>query len=102
MAQHSAMACRRGPAAAGCRLIEQRQVDGVAHGAIPEIARVQPVAAIVHRQHLGRTLGVAQRLVEIDDTIQDTVVADPIVDRDAMPLAHRVPGSTTGMTAFVP
>ena len=40
MAQHRVMACRRGPPAAGSRLIEQRQVDGIAHRAIPEIARV--------------------------------------------------------------
>ena len=46
-------------ASCGYRLIEQRQVDGVAHLAITEIARVQPVAAIVQRQHLGQTLGVA-------------------------------------------
>ena len=38
-------------------------------------------------------LGVAQRLVEIDAAVQDAAVADPIVKRDAMPLAHRVPGA---------
>src|SRR5262245_3396651 len=47
MAQHRAIACRRGPPAAGYRLIEQRQVDCIAHLAITEIARVKPVAAIV-------------------------------------------------------
>ena len=54
---------------------------------------MQAVAAIVDRQHLGRTLGVAQRLVEIDDAVQDTACTDPRVDRDAMPLTHRVPGT---------
>src|SRR5206468_4483297 len=85
------IACPRGPPATGYRLVEQRQVDGVAHRAITEIARVKPVAAIVDRQHLGRTLGVAQRLVEIDDAIEGAAGADPLVDRDTMPLAHRVP-----------
>ena len=66
--------------AVGDRLIKQHQVDGVAHLAIPEIARVQPVTAIVDRQHLGRTRGVAQRLIEIDDAIQGT--ADYVVTRD--------------------
>src|SRR5215813_4542853 len=93
MAQHSAIACRRGPPTAGYRLIEQCQVDCVAHLAIPKIARVKPVAAIVDWQHLGQTLGVTQRLVEIDDAVQGAAFADPIVDRDAMPLAHRVPGT---------
>src|SRR5437763_10997720 len=38
------MACRREPPTAYARLLEQRQVDSVAHCAIPEIARVQLVA----------------------------------------------------------
>ena len=37
---------------------------------------MQPVAAIVDWQHLGRMLGVAQRLVEIDDAVQDAAFAD--------------------------
>src|SRR2546428_12720435 len=79
--------------ATGYRVIDQRQVDGVTHLAIPEITRVQPVATIVDRQHLGRTLGVAQCLVEIDDAVQGAAGADPLVDRDGVPLTHGGPGA---------
>ena len=37
--------------------IEQREVDRVAHLAVPAVARVQPIAAIVDRPHLCRDLG---------------------------------------------
>ena len=72
--------------------IEQRQVDGVAHLAIPEIAQVQPVAAIVDWQHLGRMLGVAQRLVEIDDAVKTAAGADQLLTATRCP-SHRVPGA---------
>ena len=54
---------------------------------------MKAVAAIIYRLHLGRTLGIAQRLVKIDDAVQGAAFADPFVERDAMPLAYRVPGA---------
>ena len=53
---------------------------------------MQPVAAIVARQHLCRMFGVAQRLVEIGDPVEGGAVADPAVDRHTDLLALRVPG----------
>src|SRR5436190_14827954 len=72
-------------------LVEQRQVDRVAQLAVAAIARMQPVAAIVDRAHLGRDLGIAQRRIEIGDAVERAAVADPLIDGDAMPLARRVP-----------
>src|SRR4030095_12888924 len=41
------------------RLLEQREIDRVAHRAVAQIARVEVVAAIVDRQHPGRMIGIA-------------------------------------------
>src|SRR5579885_3244926 len=60
-------------------LIEQRQVDRVAHRAIAAVARVQPVAAIELGPHLGRDFRVAQRRVEIADAVEDAALANPPV-----------------------
>lgn len=51
-------------------VIEQREVDRVAHLAIAAVAWVQAVATIVDRSHLGRDLGFAQRGIEIGDTVE--------------------------------
>ena len=71
--------------------IEQREVDRVAHLAVPAVARVQPIAAIVDRPHLCRDLGVAKRSIEVGDAIESAGLADPFVDRNTVLLARRVP-----------
>src|SRR5467141_3535456 len=58
--------------------VEQRQIDGVAHRAVTQVARVEVVATIVDRQHPGRMLGIAQGLVEIDDRVEDVGLAQPL------------------------
>src|SRR5579871_2728988 len=73
-------------------LVEQREVDRVAHLAIAAVARVQSIAAIVDTAHLGRDLGVAQRGVEIGDAVEGAAVADPGIDRDPVLFPRRVPG----------
>src|SRR5437879_128128 len=75
------------------RLVEQRQVDRVAHRVVAEIARVKVVAAVVDRQHAGRMVRIAQGLVEVDDRVEGAAVADPGVDRLALGLALRGPGA---------
>src|SRR5271170_6074482 len=71
--------------------IEQREVDRVAHLAVPAVARVQPIAAIVDRPHLCRDLEVAKRSIEVGDAIESAGLADPSVDGNAVLLARRVP-----------
>src|SRR5213594_2241944 len=73
--------------------VEQRELDGVAHRAVTQVARVKVVAAIVDRQHPGRMVGIAQRPVEIDDRVEGVGLAQPLVDRLAHRLALRVPGA---------
>src|SRR5215470_16852332 len=73
-------------------LLEQRQIDRVAHRVVAEIARVEMVAAVVDRQHPGRMRYVAQGFVEVDDRIECSAVADPGVDRLALGFALRSPG----------
>src|SRR3954452_4338197 len=82
----------RATSSAPYRSIEPCQVDRVAHLAVAAVARVEAVAAIVRGAHLGRDLGVAQRGVEIGDRIERTAGAYPLVDRDAVLFAGRVPG----------
>jgi hypothetical protein len=53
---------------------------------------VEVVAAVVGRQHPRRMGGIAQRLVEVDDRIEGTAVADPGVDRLAPGFALGSPG----------
>src|SRR5665213_2286261 len=81
-------------------LIEQREVDRVAHCSVAEIARVQMVAAIVFGQHAQFVLGVAQRRVEIDDRVERAAFAQPGIDLLAHRLAPRVPGA--GEEGLVP
>jgi hypothetical protein len=50
--------------------IEQREVDRVAHLAVPAVAGVQPIAAIVDRPHLCRDLAVEKRSIEVGDAIE--------------------------------
>src|SRR2546421_8833935 len=76
--------------------VEQRQVDGVAHRAIAQVARVKVVAAIVDRQHPGRMVAIAQGLVEIDDRVEDVGLAQPLIDLLADRLALRIPGAGQG------
>ena len=68
--------------------IEQREVDRVAHLAVPAVARVQPIAAIVDRPHLCGDLGVAKRSIEVGDAIESAGLADPFVDGNAVLLAR--------------
>src|SRR5713226_6897268 len=74
-------------------LLEQREIDRVAHRAVAQVARVKVVAAIVDRQHPGRMVGIAQRLVEIDDRVEGVGLAQPLVDLLADCLALGVPGA---------
>src|SRR6267378_996108 len=60
--------------------VEQREIDRVAHRAVPQVARVQVVVAIVDRQHPGRMVGIAQRLVEIDDRVEGVGLAHPLIN----------------------
>src|SRR5215469_1080824 len=71
--------------------IEQREVDRVAHLAVPAVAGVQPIAAIVDRPHLYRDLGGAKRSIENGDAIESAGLADRFVDCNAVLLARRVP-----------
>src|SRR5262249_61790092 len=73
--------------------LEQRQVDRVAHRTIAQIARVEMVAAVVDRQHLGRMVGIAQRPVEVGDPVEALALPQPVIDRLAHGLAPRVPGA---------
>jgi hypothetical protein len=57
--------------------IEQREVDRVAHLAVPAVAGVEPIAAIVDRPHLCRDLGVAKRSIEVGDAVESAGLADP-------------------------
>src|SRR3989442_7861060 len=51
-------------------LVEQRQLDGVSHRSVAQVARVEVVAAIVDWQHPGPMVGVAPRPVGIDDRLR--------------------------------
>src|SRR3989441_11432459 len=73
--------------------VEQRELDGVAHRAVTQVARVEVVAAIVDRQHPGRMVGIAQGLVEIDDRVEGVRLAQPLIDLLADRLALRIPGA---------
>src|SRR5256885_15371855 len=73
--------------------VEQREIDGVAHRAVAQVARVKVVAAIVDRQHPGRMVRIAQGLVEIDDRVEGVALAQPLVDLLADRLALRIPGA---------
>src|SRR5437016_1803491 len=73
--------------------VEQRELDGVAHRAVPQVARVKVVATIVDRQHPGRMVGIAQGLVEIDDGVEGVGLAQPLIDLLADRLALRIPGA---------
>src|SRR3989441_9651140 len=69
--------------------VEQRELDGVAHRAVTQVARVKGVAAIVDRQHPGRMVGIAQGLVEIDDPVEGGGLCRPLIDLLADRLALR-------------
>src|SRR5438552_13568610 len=73
--------------------VERREIDGVAHRAVAQVARVKVVAAIVDRQHPGRMVRIAQGLVEIDDRVEGVALAQPLVDLLADRLALRIPGA---------
>src|SRR5436309_2448632 len=73
--------------------VEQRELDGVAHRAVTQVARVKVVAAIVDRQHPGRMVGIAEGLLEIDDRVEGAGLAQPLIDLLADRLALRIPGA---------
>src|SRR5262249_45702187 len=73
--------------------VKQRKIDRVSHRAVAQVARVKVVAAIVHRQHPGRMVGIAQRPVEIDDGVEGVGLAQPLVDLLADRLALWIPGA---------
>lgn len=75
------------------RLVKQRQVNHVAHDAIAEVARMQPVAAIVFRQHLCWILGIPQVGIEIDHAVKGAAGTDPVIECETVLFAARVPGS---------
>src|SRR3989441_9580422 len=73
--------------------VEQREIDGVAHRAVPQVARVKVVATIVDRQHPGRMVGIAQGVVEIDDRVEGAGLAQPLIALLADRLALGIPGA---------
>jgi hypothetical protein len=65
-------------------LLEERQIDGVAHGRVAGVARVQVIAGVVGRQELGWRRRIARGLVEVDDAVVGAAGADPLVERLAL------------------
>src|SRR6476469_2932862 len=72
-------------------LLEQRQVDGIGHRAIPGIVGVHVVAAVVGRQQPRRVARIAEHGVEVDHRIECSAGTDPVIDRLSPLLARRRP-----------
>src|ERR1044071_5041168 len=62
-------------------LLEERQIDGVAHGGVAGVVRVEVIARVVLRQELGRRRGIARGLVHVHDAVVGAARADPFVER---------------------
>ena len=77
------------PSGAENALIEQCEVDDIAHPQITLVARVKMVAAIVNRQHLRRPLRIPEGGFEIDHRVKRTAVANPVVERQTFRFALR-------------
>ena len=68
-------------------LARQRKVDGLPHDPVSDVVWVQVVAGAVGGQQAVWVGGVADGLVEIDDTVKGMAVPDPGVDREPFPLS---------------
>jgi hypothetical protein len=60
--------------------LEEGEVDGVCHGLIAEVVRVQVVTAVEGGQQPQGVGRVPDRLVEVDDAIEGAAGTDPVVD----------------------
>ena len=80
-------------------LLEQLQVDRVAHGAIAGVVRVEVVANVVVGANPGRMVGVAHRGVEIDHRVERAAASE---SRRSPPRASPLPpaGSSRGKSCL--
>src|SRR6266404_6313952 len=62
-------------------VLEQGQVDAVAHVHVAEVAGMQMVAGVPDRKHFLGIARVGEALVEIDDSVESVARANPVVHR---------------------
>ena len=68
--------------------LDQVQIDCVAHRLVPRVVRVQVISAVVGRQGECGIRRVACHRVEVDDGIEYTTRADPVVSEYSIDTAH--------------
>src|SRR6185437_6453002 len=90
-----------------CRGPCQRRVRGAAckqalesrfgHGVVSSVIGMQVISTLICTQIVQRTRGVAQRRLEVDDTVEPLALANPCVDL----LAHLLASGMGVFRAFV-